>query len=323
MAKQFAVLHIKKGKSSGGGLGNHIDRKEGMEHTYPHADSNRKLLNQEFANSKYSSLSIPEAVKLRIEEGYKKPTKIRKDAVKYLNTILSGSHEQMTEISKDKTLLNKWIKKNLEFSQDEFGEKNIIRFTLHLDEKTPHIHVVHVPITHEGGLSARQYIGSRTKLSQIQDRYAEKMQEFGLNRGIRNTGIKHNTAKEYYRTVKITENEVQNLEVKGVFGIKKDETIDLLKNTLKTQILDSKIKKSKEYQKLNQVKRDLKYMKHYRASAEKRLADSKKIIQNKNEILKYVLESPENVKKYKNYLLRKQEEIRQEKIRKKGRGFSM
>ena len=35
----FAVYHTSKGKGSGGGLGNHIDRIKGKEYTYKNADS--------------------------------------------------------------------------------------------------------------------------------------------------------------------------------------------------------------------------------------------------------------------------------------------
>jgi len=323
MSKQFAVLHIKKGKGFGGGLGNHIDRVEGMEHTYPHSDPMRKELNQEFANERFAKLSIPQAVKLRIKEGYKKPTAIRKDAVRYLSTVLTGSPEQMQKINNDKTLFDKWIEENMQFAKDEFGEKNIVRFTLHLDEKTPHIHVVHVPITNEGGLSARQYIGNRKMLSQMQDRYAVAMEPFGLERGIKNTGIKHDTAKEYYRRIKMTENEVENLKVKGIFGVKKDETITLLQNTLKTQILQSDLEDKKKYQKLNQAKRDLKYMSHYRNSANEKLIATRKNLQETKKILNAVVKSPKVMENYKAFLAEKEAEkeaqIQAKKIRKKGR----
>ena len=37
MAKQYAIIHVQKHSSTGGSLGNHIERTEGMKHTYPHA----------------------------------------------------------------------------------------------------------------------------------------------------------------------------------------------------------------------------------------------------------------------------------------------
>ena len=34
----YAVYHSEKGSISSGGIGNHIDRTPGAEHTYEHAD---------------------------------------------------------------------------------------------------------------------------------------------------------------------------------------------------------------------------------------------------------------------------------------------
>ena len=44
----YAVYHMEKGNSSSGGIGNHIDRTEGKEHSYLQADPARKHLNIHF-----------------------------------------------------------------------------------------------------------------------------------------------------------------------------------------------------------------------------------------------------------------------------------
>ena len=44
----YAVYHMEKGNSSSGGIGNHIDRTEGKEHSYLQADPARKNLNIHF-----------------------------------------------------------------------------------------------------------------------------------------------------------------------------------------------------------------------------------------------------------------------------------
>ena len=59
MGKQFAVYHTSKGKGSGGGLGNHIDRVKGKEHTYQNANPKLRDLNIDFTNSTYKNLTIP------------------------------------------------------------------------------------------------------------------------------------------------------------------------------------------------------------------------------------------------------------------------
>ena len=232
----FAVYHTSKGKGSGGGLGNHIDRTKGKEHTYKNADSDRTHLNVEFVKN-YKDVSLPNAIKKRIESGYNGKRKIRADSVKYLTHVLSGSHKEMTEIFKDKDKANQWIQKNYDFACQEFGKDNIVRFSLHLDEKTPHIHVVSVPLTSDGRLSAKEVIGNRKVLEERQNRYAELMKSFDLKRGIssKHTERKHETAQEYRKRVKNVENNSFKADLKPIkmLGVlRSGQTIEKLSNQL-------------------------------------------------------------------------------------------
>lgn len=227
MGKQFAVYHTSKGKGPGAGLGNHIDRAKGKEHTYQNADPKLRGLNIDFTSPAYKNLTIPQGIEKRIKEGYNGKRKIRNDAVKYLTHVFSGTHEQMTKIAKNEKALKYWLQKNAEFVKQEFGEGNTIRACLHLDEKTPHLHIVTVPITEDGRLSAKEIMGNKKQMQERQDRYAELMRPLGLERGIKNTGIKHETAQEYARRVKQADLELSNLK-----AFKSDKSIDI-DNTFK------------------------------------------------------------------------------------------
>ena len=240
----YAVLHSEKGKSGSGGIGNHIDRKKGMEHTFPHADD--KLIDENVLGKVYKDrqkISMPEAINERIKEGYKGKKAIRKDAVKFTTHVLSGSHEDMKAIFKDKEKAKEWVDANYAFASKEFGEKNIVRFNLHLDEKTPHIHVVTVPLTEDGRLSAREMFGNKTDMQKRQDRYGEEMKPFGLQRGERRTGIKHEDAKAYYSRMNLANSEElnkENLVVKNkILGLKtsvnRDKTLINFEKALKAQ----------------------------------------------------------------------------------------
>ena len=95
----YAVYHMEKGNSSSGGIGNHIDRTEGKEHSYLQVDPARKNLNIHFdVYEKRNKIPLHEAIEKRISEGYKGEKAIRKDAVKYCTHVLTGSHEKMKEI---------------------------------------------------------------------------------------------------------------------------------------------------------------------------------------------------------------------------------
>ena len=235
----FAVYHVEKGKGSGGGLGNHVDRTEGMEHTYKHADPARRNLNIPIVglHNAAEKKPLPEAIKDRITEGYKGKRAVRKDAVKYLSHVLTGSHEDMLQLFQDKEKRNAWIKAAGGFAKNEFGKENIVRAVIHLDEKTPHMHVVTVPLTKDGRLSAKEVVGNKSDLQARQDRFAKTMEPFGLERGIRNTGIKHDYATAYYaRIKKASEKDISgDLEpVSGIFGVNKNKSIEKYKNTVKS-----------------------------------------------------------------------------------------
>lgn len=197
-----AVYHVAKGSGSGGGLGNHIDRAEGKEKSYPHADAERIEDNRYYHVNDYCKMPINQAIQERIKDGYKGKTAIRKDAVKYMTHILTGTHEDMHEIFKDEKKRKAWLNANFNFISDRFGKENIVRFTLHMDERTPHIHCVTVPITEDGRLSAKEMVGNNKKMEQTQDLYASYMKEFGLERGRKKTGVKHRDVSEFYKDVK-------------------------------------------------------------------------------------------------------------------------
>ena len=257
----YAVYHSEKGKISTGGIGHHIDRAEGKEHSYRHADPEKKHLNQYIAVTPLCKIPLHQAIEKRISEGYKTKKAIRKDAVKYTTHILTGSHEKMKEIEADPGELQKWISANQLFISSEFGKDNIVRFVLHRDEKTPHIHAVTVNLTSDGRLSAKEIIGNRESMQTRQDRYAEAMKPFGLNRGLKSTGIKHEDAREYYGRINSALEDGNNIggfeakkKVMGVeIGIDRDKTIE----TLKEHLIASKTFNSANAEEIKKLKKDI------------------------------------------------------------------
>lgn len=194
----FAVSHTTKMGNGSGGIGSHIDRTQ--KNTPKNVDPERTHLNKEYVAT---GGTLVHDIKERIKEGYKSvngdgtPRAIRTDAVLAVGNILSGSHKDMIELQKQGRL-DEWAKANLEFFQKQYGKENIVRFTMHLDEKTPHIHCVFVPLNKDGDLTAKTIVGNKEKLSQLQTDYAEAMKPFGLERGIKNSRVNHTTTREYY-----------------------------------------------------------------------------------------------------------------------------
>ena len=301
----YAVYHTEKGSTSSGGIGKHIDREPGAEHTYRHSDPERRILNENHIINEHCDKPLSKAISDRISEGYSAKNKagelkaIRKDAVKYNTHILTGSHEKMKEIENDPQRRKEWVNQNLEFIKKEFGEKNIVRFAVHRDEKTMHIHAVTVNLTDDGRLSAKEIIGNKKEMQARQDRYADQMKKFGLERGIRNTGIKHENQQEYYARIEKAlasgnKNAPEDIK-KAVFGvdvgIDKEKTIENLKNENKSQ------KTALTAQKLELIK--LKEERKKDAEYKTRITQNSK---NLDEKLKYTLlndEIREQVKQQK------------------------
>ena len=58
---------------------------------------------------------------------------------------MTGTHEQMMKFQHEGKL-DQWIKANLSWLKDTFGEENHVSCVLHMDEKTPHLHATIIPI---------------------------------------------------------------------------------------------------------------------------------------------------------------------------------
>ena len=297
MSKQYATYHAEKGAVSSGGIGKHIDREPGAEHTYKHSDPERRHLNQNILVNDHCKKPLHVGISDRIAQGYSAKNKagelkaIRKDAVKYTTHIMTGSHEQMKKIEADPQARKAWINANLEFLKKEYGEKNIVRFSIHRDEKTMHIHAVTVPLTSDGRLSAKEVLGGPKEMSERQDRYAAQMKPFGLERGERATGIKHENAREYYARIEQAQNSIDKNDFKAqknAFGVYKSESVEELQNVLKSQKTALKAKDLEIAKLKEQQKKDIEFKLN--------ITGTRKIAEEK---LKYVLLSDDAREKVK------------------------
>lgn len=109
-----------------------------------------------------------------------------------------------------------------DFFKKEFGTENLMSSVLHLDEQTPHLHVHVTPITRDGRLSAKDWLGGAQKCSELQQRFQDFMQSKGHDL-TRNAGskAKHQDIKQFYSVVnKSKESQQSNLfmPLKNVFN---------------------------------------------------------------------------------------------------------
>jgi hypothetical protein len=151
-----------------------------------------------------------EKIEERIAEGYKGKRKIRKDAIKLVDGIITSDKKFFDKLSKREQ--EQFFKESLEFLKQEYGEENIIYATVHLDEKTPHMHFGFVPLTKDGRLSAKEILGNKKAMSELQDRFNEFINEKGYNleRGEKATGRKHLEVQEF--KLKTLQEKTQQME---------------------------------------------------------------------------------------------------------------
>jgi hypothetical protein len=190
----YAIIRIAKltGQAHAHNATTHNYRQHEVSNADPAAQHpNREYLNH--AQTDYWTLA-----EARIGEVVTR--KVRADQVRAVEVILTGSPEGFVR-SQDGHAVDysksQWAGDNLRFLQDKFGKQNVVSFTLHQDEKTPHVHAVIVPITPDGRLSAKDTF-TRQSLRELQTEYAQAMAPHGFERGIEHSQAEHQPMRRQY-----------------------------------------------------------------------------------------------------------------------------
>ena len=97
----------------------------------------------------------------------------RSDSVRVVEALVTASPEffKGKKISEVKA----YFTEALDFIQKHQSKDTIISAVVHMDEKTPHMHLCFIPLTEDGRLSAKEIVGNKKKLTQWQDRFWEHM----------------------------------------------------------------------------------------------------------------------------------------------------
>lgn len=158
--------------------------------------------------------------------------------------IFTATHKFFDDMSRDE--IKRWADTCMDFVYNDLGYKKeqVLHATIHLDEETPHIHCVVVPLvrkldkrtnTERFTISKKQYIKDNIHLSELQDVYNLRLREagFDLERGIKGSDRKHIKIKEFKKTTRYYENKVETLN-KNLDNAMNDfeEKMKTTKNTL-------------------------------------------------------------------------------------------
>lgn len=99
--------------------------------------------------------------------------RVRKDSVRVVEALVTAS----PEFFKDKTSreIRAYFAYALKFLEGRQRPDTFLSAVVHMDEKTPHLHLCFVPLTADGRLSAKEIIGNRKNLVRWQDEFWQHM----------------------------------------------------------------------------------------------------------------------------------------------------
>ena len=97
----------------------------------------------------------------------------RSDSVRVVEALVTATPEFFR--GKKKSEIRAYFQEALTFLQQNQDPKTIISAVVHMDEKTPHMHLCFVPLTEDGRLSAKDILGNKKKLTWWQDEFWKHM----------------------------------------------------------------------------------------------------------------------------------------------------
>ena len=197
---QYAILRFAKYKGPEiGRIEAHDERTKEQYASNPDVDTSRSRLN--FHLVKPCRSYRAEAEKQIADAG----CRARKDSVRVVETLITASPEFFQ--GKKPREVKEFFEYTLEFIQSKQSSETIISAVVHVDEKTPHMHLCFVPLTADGRLSAKDIVGNKKKLTQWQDDFwkhmVKKYPDFERGESASETGRTHIPPRLFKEAVRL------------------------------------------------------------------------------------------------------------------------
>ena len=127
------------------------NRREWESHSNPDIDYDRSAANYELHD--VASSNYAEAIQIRIDDLLLVKA-VRKDAVRMCGLIVTSDKAFFDGLTPEET--RRFFEESKAFLTEFVGAENVISAMVHMDEKTPHMHFLHVPMTPDGRLNANK-----------------------------------------------------------------------------------------------------------------------------------------------------------------------
>ena len=168
MKAQYAILRFAKYKGPEiGHIESHNERTKEKYASNPDVDTARSHLNFHLVmpERKYRA----EAEKQIAAAG----CRTRSDSVRVVEALVTASPEFFK--GKKHSEVKSYFTEALDFIKQNQNSETIISAVVHMDEKTPHMHLCFVPLTEDKRLSAKEIVGNKKKLTWWQDEFWKHM----------------------------------------------------------------------------------------------------------------------------------------------------
>ena len=165
---QYAILRFAKYKGPEiGQIEAHNERKKEKYASNPDIDTSRSHLNFHLVQPerKYRA----EAERQIARAG----CRTRKDSARVVEALVTASPEFFK--GKKQAEVRAFFEEAVRFIERRQPKDTIISAVVHMDEKTPHMHLSFVPLTKDGRLSAKDIVGNKKKLTWWQDQFWKHM----------------------------------------------------------------------------------------------------------------------------------------------------
>jgi len=116
---------------------------------------------------------------------------LRKNTVPAVELVLGASSEFFLDKSKDEIIA--WGKTQIDWAKEYYKDRGkYLGFDFHLDEKSPHVHIMFAPIVSKmdkktgkqlDSYSAKEFVGNKAEMNRARTAHAEANEYYGLVRG--------------------------------------------------------------------------------------------------------------------------------------------
>ena len=165
---QYAILRFAKYKGPEiGQIEAHNERTKEKYASNPDVDTSRSHLNFHLIQPERKYRTEAEKQIAEAE------CRTRKDSVRVVEALVTASPEFFK--GKKRAEIRAFFEEAVRFIERYQGKSTIISAVVHMDEKTPHMHLSFVPLTRDKRLSAKDIVGNKKKLTWWQDNFWKHM----------------------------------------------------------------------------------------------------------------------------------------------------